>query len=584
MSRVLLILFLSLIVLSSCSDTLFGDLVITNTNIIDVQTGEIIPNQDVVIIGDSIAAIKANKHNRNYEASEVVDGTDKYLIPGLWDMHTHTWWGYEDFFPLLVANGVTGIREMFGNLEAVKNIRHEIENGAIQGPDIVTSGPLVDGSPPGWPGSDEAKTPEEGREIVRKQAEEGAEFIKVYSFLEQDVFEAIADESNKIGVAFGGHIPRKVKVEDAVKAGQKFIEHFNGMLEFTTKERDYYFSVMRGGAEDSVLSVFTERRRVLAENYDSARLKPLINLLAENQVWIDPTSVVNRAFGYLDREEFTSDERIYYMPDYAIGDWDPKENRFLKTRKPEAFEYERMWYHKGLEMMKPMLEGGVKFLAGTDYPNIYCYPGFSLHDELQIFVEEAGFSPLEALQTATINPAIFLEKENELGTVESGKRATLVLLNANPLEDINNTRKIEGVILRGDYLDGDSLRADIEAIAAKNKLPKIREVIKPFIVDQDIEAGIAEYHRLRTDSLSQFNFDEEQLNTLGYELLEMEKPEEAIRIFKLNVEMYPDYANGFDSLGDGYLAIGDTTKTIEVWEKAIELGSEVTRERLKSIK
>jgi len=557
--------------------------VITNVNIIDVKTGEIIPDRDVVIIGDSIGSIIANKSNRKYSAGKVIDGTDQYLIPGLWDMHVHHYWAYKDFSPLLIANGVTGVREMFGDLEAVKNLRKKVEKGDIQGPDIITAGPIVDGSPAAWPGSDEAKTPEDGRKIVRKQIEQGVDFIKVYSLLEQDVFEAIADECNKLDISFGGHIPRKVKVEDAVKAGQKFIEHFNGMLEFTVKDRGYYFSVLRGEKKDSVLSSYTERQRFLAENYDSTRLEPLIKLLAENQVWIDPTSVVNRVFGYLDQEEFTNDERIYYMPEFAIRNWDPKQDWRLNTRKPEDYEYERMWYRKGLEMMKPMLDGGVQFLAGTDYPNPYTYPGFSLHDELQIFVEEAGFSPLEALQTATINPAIFLKKEMELGTVAPGKRASLVLLNANPLEDINNTRNIAGVILRGAYLDGDALRANIDAIAAKNKMPKISEAIKSFILEQGIEAGIAEYHRLRENNPDQYNFDEEQLNGLGYELLGMKKPEDAIRIFELNVEMYPDYANGFDSLGDGYLAIGDTTKTIEVWEKAIGLGNDVTKGRLENL-
>lgn len=578
MIRLQTLLILLLLSITSCSDTLKGDLVITGVNIIDVETGKIIPNQDIAIIGDSITMIKENKSNRNYESDQVIDGTDKYLIPGLWDMHTHTWWGYEDFFPLLLANGVTGIREMFGNIEQVKNIREEIENGDIQGPDIVTSGPLVD-SPGGWPGSDIAETPEEGRKVVRGQTEKGADFIKVYGGLDQDVFEAIADESNKMDIPFGGHIPFDVKVENAVLAGQQFIEHFNGMLEFTTKQREHYYSVLRGEVQDSLLTSFEESLKFLAENYDSNRLNLLIKVLTENDVWIVPTSTVNRSFGYLNDPDFRNDDRIYYMPDYAIDDWDP----IFRNRKDEEYEYIRLWYHKGLDMIKPMLDGGVKFLAGTDYPNQYCYPGFSLHDELQIFVEEAGFSPLEALQTATINPAIFLDQENELGTVETGKRASLVLLNANPLEDINNTREIEGAILQGDYLDGDSLRAEIEAIAAKNKLPKIREVIKPIILEQSIKAAITEYHRLHADSLSQFNFDEEQLNTLGYELLEMEKPEEAIRIFKLNVEMYPDYANGFDSLSDGYLAIGDTIKTIEVWEKAIELGFAPTEERLENL-
>lgn len=581
MSRLVVILIFFLTWLSSCSDSLKGDLIISDVNIVDVETGDIIPNQDVAIIGDFITTITPSKSNRNYVSDRIINGRNKYLIPGLCDMHTHTWWGYEDFFPLLLANGVTGIREMFGNLEAVKSIRKKIKNGDIQGPDIISAGEIICGAPPSLKTCVVAKTPEEGREYVRDQKANGADFIKTYNMLEKDVYLAISDESKKQDIVLAGHIPLKVLLPEALDAGHASIEHFYGILEYISDTAGLRKIDEARNTRFNYLE-YIKRANHIVETYDDSKEEAVIKLLAENEAWICPTFTVHK--GFIRTYEFNfEDERKLYMPEYAINNWFSQKDSVLSETDLKNLKVEEDYYDMMISLSKPMIEQGIRFLAGSDYSNPYTYPGFSLHEELQIFVEEAEFTPLEALQTATINPALYLEHETKIGTVEVGKRASLVLLNANPLEDITNTREIEGVVLRGDYLEGDSLRADIDTIAAKNKLPKISDVIKPLIVEQGIEAGIAEYRQISKNSPDQYNFDREQLNSLGYNLLEMEKPEEAIRIFELNIEMYPDYANGYDSLGDAYLTIGDTTKTIKVWEKAIELGSATTKERLKNL-
>lgn len=570
--------------LLNCSKTIKGNLVITNVNIIDVKTGTIDFAMDVVINSDKITSILKHKSNTKYQAETVVDGSEKFLIPGLWDMHTHTWWAYEDFFPLLIANGITGIREMFGDLKAVKKIREEIGSGKIVGPMIVSSGPIVDGNPPAWSGSDVADSPESGREIVRQQKADGADYIKVYSLLERDVYFAIADECKKQGITFSGHIPRVITLEEAVASGQNSTEHFDGILEFMSSKFDYYYDVRRGKKKDSLLNTWIERLAFVTNTFNKNKIDSLNILLSSANFWVDPTSVVNRSFAYINDSEFREDDRLKYMPDYTTYNWDPKKDSRLSYRTDADYDVERNWYNLGLSIMKSMLDGGAKFLAGTDYPNPYTFPGFSLHDELEIYVTDAGFTPLEALQTATINPAIFLKKESELGTVETGKLANLVLLDKNPLVNINNTRHIHSVIVSGQYLEGEKLRGDLKAIANKNKLPKIYEVLKPIIEKQGIEKAITKYHQIKKEQPDAYNFDEEQLNTLGYELMESGKTLEAVKILELNIEVYPDYINGYDSLGDGYMSNGDKANALKIWEEAVAKGLSATKPKLDQLK
>jgi tetratricopeptide (TPR) repeat protein len=584
------VLILAVPIIQSCSTTLDGDLIITKVNVINVRTGDITTNMDVVITGDSISSIIAHKNNTNYKAKQVIDGAEKYLIPGLWDMHTHTWRAYKDFFPLLIANGVTGVREMFGDLETVKYIRAEIKNGEIIGLVIISSGNIIDGNPPLWSSSDVADSAQKGREIVREQKEKGADFIKVYSFLERDTYFAIADECNKLGIPFSGHIPFKISLEEALNSGIGSMEHFFGILNHSSNIHSSLISAMKGeGNKDTLFDkrgykTFISRMEFEYSTFDENLSKGMIDLLVKNNAWICPTMVQTKGFINWSSPNFEIDDRIYFMPEFAISGWKTEQDSVLSENDLLNYKIGKEWYKLTLSLTKQMFDDGVNFLAGSDYPNPYTYPGFSLHEELQLFVDEAKLSPLQALQTATINPAIYLKKENEFGTVETGKLANLVMLNKNPLEDIKNTTSINAVIVSGQYLDGNTLREGLEKIATKNKLPKIKEELLSIINEKGIDVAITEYHKLKSEQPDAYNFDEEQLNSLGYELLEMKKIKEAIKILELNVQEFPEYANGFDSLGDAYLATEEKLKAIEAWEKAISLGSIATESKLEALK
>jgi adenine deaminase len=272
------------------------------------------------------------------------------------------------------------------------------------------------------------------------------------------------------------------------------------------------------------------------------------------------------------------------MPEAERESWELKNIPFVSSHTAEDWAVEKEIYQKEMKIVGIMNRAGVKFIAGTDVSNPFCFPGFSLHDELSLFVQ-AGLTPLEALQTATYNAAEFLGQLDSLGTVAAGKIADLVLLDANPLEDINNTRKISAVVVGGKYYPRESLDemlVRIETLAAQKS---IAETLLQTINEKDLQTAIKQYHELKTTQFDLYDFRESELNTLGYQLMRMNKIIEAIEIFKLNVEAYPQSSNVYDSLGEAYMIKGDRGQGILNYEKSLELDPNNTNaaEMLKKI-
>lgn len=580
MKKSILIIVITL-ALTSCQTTVTHDLLITDVNIIDVETGEVLPNRYVGIDGETITKIY-DKPVKAKTGTQVVDAAGKYLIPGLWDMHVHNWWSYQDSHPLLIAHGVTGIREMFGNMDEVKKIRQLIATDSITGPDIISAAALVDGSQAYWPGSDIADTPEKGREIVGKQKAAGADFVKVYSWLERDVYFAIADECKKQNIPFDGHIPVRITLQEALEAGHGSLEHFLGISEFCSAEYAHLMQVVKRVFEKDTIMSFYDFKALQHDTYDPAREPALFELIEKHKPWICPTLTTHIGSLRNVDADYPYDKRIDYMPPYSLSGWKTKPEDKRDSVSKRDLQSGTGHYKIMEQLLKPLKTHGARFLAGTDFPVHYSFAGFSLHEEMELFVE-AGFSPLEALQTATLNPALFLGIENETGTVDNGKRANLVLLDANPLDDIKNTTQINAVILRGKYHQGSELREKIEAIAAHNRKPKIKDEMLPIILNEGIDPAIDKYRELKTGKPDVYNFDENQLNSFGYTLLGENRNADAVKIFELNVEIFPDYANGFDSLGDGYMATGDKQKAKEAWQKAVELGFTASKDKLEAL-
>lgn len=461
MKNIFIILFLSVNILAFTNNQVKGDLLIKNINVIDITTGTINYSVDVVILKDKIYKIRKSKKANKYEVLQTIDGTGKFLIPGLWDMHTHTWNNYKDFFPLQLANGVTGIREMFGNLEEIKKIKTGIANGTIEGPMIISAGAIIDGKPPTWGTSDVAETPDQGREIVRKQHENGAEFIKVYFNLKKEVYLAVADEAKKLNLPVAGHLPNRVPLDEAIKAGHKSFEHFYNILEFYSDQKGLdQIETNRDGR--FVGDEFYERLDYGNKTFDANKSDEVVKLLKNDNVWICPTYTVHKGFMRDYDPTYTNDKRMAFMPQNFISRWMENKKKPLTDKQIQNWNSDKLWYDRVIAESKKYKENGIKFLAGTDSPNFFVYPGFSIHEELEIFVKEAGFSPLEALQTATINPALFLNIGDQLGTIEEGKLANLVILNKNPLTEISNTKTIDGIVLRGKYKSSKNDLRNIE--------------------------------------------------------------------------------------------------------------------------
>ncbi len=279
---------------------------------------------------------------------------------------------------------------------------------------------------------------------------QGVDFIKIQSLIPRDGYFAAADEAKKLGIVFVGHVPDAVRASEASNAGQKSIEHFTGIFEGCSTIEDQLIK----GPKSLGRNVAT---------YDPARAKSLIALMAKNQTWQVPTLVWERGQWLVDDIDLSHDPLIKYAPAaWKDHTWPMFVNDILKDMDTDPLPVRKKFVQMELDMTLAMFRAGVPFLAGTDTAaGVHIFPGFSLHQELALFVQ-AGLTPMQALQTATLNPAKFMNRPADLGTVEHGKLADLVLLDANPLEDIANTQKIRAVVLAGRYLRPRRARSDAE--------------------------------------------------------------------------------------------------------------------------
>ncbi len=439
--------FIVLILLFAGSYAHGQSIVLSNVNLIDVANGSIQPDVHILIENGRIKNI--DKIKRSYPGNvTLIDCRGKFVIPGLWDMHTHTW-NSKNFFPLLIANGVTGIRDMFSNMDSVRFWRKQVEANRLIAPVIYGSGPIVDGPKPIWPGSIALASPDKVSGVIDSmKVKLGADFIKVYSLLPKATYLKIAEECKKQGLAFDGHIPNEVTVLEAARAGQRSQEHLLGFIAESSDSAAYIGKVNRKEITDPKLPDRTSIMRLQLSTFNEKKLDALVNDLAKYKTWICPTLTVNRSMGNLKVPEFTNDKRTHYMMPGVVMRWNPANDFRFKAMSDEYFELLRKGFNIHLKTVKKLHSAGVKLLAGTDYPNPYCFPGFSLHDELELMVS-AGLTPLDALQTATLNPALFFKITDDFGTVERGKVANLVLLDKNPLENIGNTRNIFAVLVNG---------------------------------------------------------------------------------------------------------------------------------------
>jgi imidazolonepropionase-like amidohydrolase len=391
-------------------------LAFVGVTVIDTQAGRARPSMTVVVAQGRIASVSPSQELRPPRGARIIDGRGKFLIPGLWDMHAHLHAtlemderdlsGRSFFAPRLVAHGVTGVRSMFDSWPAIRRLRAEIAAGIVVGPRIVASGPMLDGPQPYWPGAIACGTAAQARQAVERLARDGVDFVKIYSWLPRDAFFAIAAEARRAGLPVAGHVPNSVTAAEASAAGQKSIEHLFGV------------------------------------SADPALLAALI----KNGTAVTPTLVVHRSAA--------SGAELAAIPPSLRQFWlSPARDRSADAAAARRRE---------MRIVADMHKAGVLILAGSDTPNPYVMPGASLHRELELLVD-AGLTPMQALQAATIRAADFLGMADRLGSIAQGNLADLVLLERDPLARIGNTRSIETVVLNGRLIERPELDRCLEA-------------------------------------------------------------------------------------------------------------------------
>lgn len=443
-----------------------------NVNVVPMDSKRILENQTVIVQGDSIIQIGSTSEVFIPEQTFRIDGRDKYLMPGLADMHFHN--ENESDFVLCLANGITTIRNMWGDTKHLE-WRRRIENGDLLGPAIITSGPLLDGPPPIWAGSTVIETVEQAREAVIEQKRAGYDFIKIYDRLSLEVFNAIMDEAEKQKIPVAGHVPFAVGLERFLNSGVVSNEHLTGYMELIQAD-DF-----PGKGEDDPVS------RLRSWMYlDEQKIPAVMDKFDHSNIWNCVTLVVyqslvspSKAQGLLKRPE------MQYVDPLMRASWDPSNDPRWEGLNEKDFEHRRK-----MDLILKQLTGTLHkkaggILLGTDCQNKLVIPGFSIHRELQNLVD-AGLSPYEALKAGTSDAAVFLG-ENTFGIVAPGKRADLILIEGNPLEDVSHVKELKGVMVKGKWLPQDKLQGMLENIAASFIPPENRfENVPPLSPKEEV--------------------------------------------------------------------------------------------------
>jgi len=432
-------LFLLLFVAATTFHPAFGQdsIAIVNVTLIDGTDNPPRPHSTVIVQARKIVSITSDR-NRPPTATKIIDGSGKFLIPGLWNNDLHGP-GYEDAksqLEELLSYGITTLRDMGAPLDDIMRLRDETASGALVGPRLFIAGPVMEGPVPvEMPLIVDLFSERQARAEVQTLKQRDVDYIEVDTTLTPELYWAVADEARKQNLRLVGHIPPKIGAASVVQANQSNVEHLGGrflnVLVACSSEGDYFMGIL-ATVYDDILKALKDKQQVkeqqftadfdktLLDSFDEGKAQRLFRLYAKNGVAQTPTLHVLKTLWESNKEREKLNER--------------------------DMEFGRKIFAKDLQIVGEMKRAGVPILAGTD--GSYDEGGDALHSELELLVE-AGLTPLQALQSASRNAAKTLDVSKDVGTIEVGKTADFVLLDADPLKNISNTRRISAVVLHG---------------------------------------------------------------------------------------------------------------------------------------
>lgn len=454
--------------LDNSISTLEPKFLIQNVNIINVKNGQILSDHSIVVSDGIIKSIIPIKNVVTSNFSNVIDAKGSFLIPGLWDMHAHlrgnnlppqitTDW----MMPLLIANGVTGVRDMTSScetvdqgpvcLEEMREWQKEIEMGTLYGPRILSLSSFQLNPP--W---EYEYSKKEIIQMVETFDEQNIDLIKVYTRLSPRAYNQVMHEAKKYNIPLGGHIPLRMTVSEASTKGLRSLEHARDFLfDCYPDSKSFRKSAI---SQDPPIDIMYN----MVDQFDEKKCQEIFQVMIKNKTWYVPTHLTRRMEAFADNFEFRNDNRNQYIPKMLLDSWNNDADRVVAI---DSTKYGReafmKFYRKGLEITGEAHDAGVRIIVGTDGGDSFVYPGFGVHDELKELVK-AGLTPLEAIQAATIHAAEFLNLQETYGSIEIGKKADFILLKDNPLVNIENTQIIKAVIYRGEYLNSDRLNSFLD--------------------------------------------------------------------------------------------------------------------------
>lgn len=426
--------------------------IISNVNIINVRDGSIARSKDIVIDSGRVKIIQDHDANK-IESENIIDGTDRFIMPGLAEMHAHipsseSGKEYtEQVLFLYLSNGVTTIRGMLGH-SSLLDLRQRALNNEILSPRIFTSSPSLNGNT--------IATVDEARKLVTTYEKDGYDFLKIHPGVKLDVFEELVKTANELGIPYAGHVPVDVGIRTALSSKYASIDHVDGFLE---------------GLVPMSADVDRNENGFFGYNFtdlvDTTLIDNLVEMSKQNKVWVVPTqSLFDRWFSPVEADKYASEPEMKYMPKSTIDNWIKNKNRLIGDNNYSKEQWGRFNSIRNL-LIKKLHKNGYGLLLGSDAPQVFNVPGFSIHHELE-GMHNAGLSPLEAIQIGTINPAKYFNMEGEFGEILEGASADFILLNNNPLEDINNIKNPFGVMARGMWLSREAIN---------NRLKEIEEYV-----------------------------------------------------------------------------------------------------------